>query len=301
MDTENDGRLLKTRRDLQNMQGRSEDKQDRALADPTWFITRYPRWFKTWLKDLYDPFKTSIMSRVTTIDGWIANEYHSFQTSAQATMTELSVAIDNIELTPGPAGPKGEQGIQGETGPQGIQGELGLTGADGAVGPTGPQGLQGLPGPHGPEGPAGPIGPKGDKGDQGPQGPKGDTGVQGPPGVPGNGTGLSSYTNCRRIFPSCDPCRPPLTVPVGSFHFSEVKCPAGTHMEKARCTDFATFDDYGDTGRYALFSMQPTPDSVSCVWVRFNSAPVQISHTLQAFGYCCDGSIITVAGDLYYP
>jgi hypothetical protein len=80
---------------------------------------------------------------------------------------------------------------------------------------------------------------------------------------------------------------------------NEVKCPAETHVEFPHCTHFATFDDYGDTGSYAWFRMQADPSSVVCVWIRFSSAPT--SHTLQEFGYCYDGSIASVAGDLYSP
>jgi hypothetical protein len=68
------------------------------------------------------------------------------------------VAIDNIELTPGPKGDKGDQGIQGEkgntgaTGDQGIQGVAGNNGAVGATGPQGPIGLTGADGQDGIDG-----------------------------------------------------------------------------------------------------------------------------------------------------
>jgi len=97
------------------------------------------------------------------------NKGQSFEELWDA-INALWVAIDEIELTPGPQGPQGEQG---PAGPQGEQG------------PAGPQGEQGPAGPQGEQGPAGSQGEQGPAGSQGEQGPKGDTGSQGPAGVSG--------------------------------------------------------------------------------------------------------------------
>lgn len=117
-----------------------------------------------------------------------------------ATEKYVDKAIENIELTPGPAGPqgpKGEDGAQGEqgpkgdkgdkgdTGPAGPQGEKGADGAQGIQGPAGKDGAKGDKGDTGEQGPQGIQGPKGDTGATGPQGPKGDTGATGPAGKDG--------------------------------------------------------------------------------------------------------------------
>ena len=51
-----------------------------------------------------------------------------------ATKEEMQAAINEIELTPGPAGPQGEPGKDGAPGPQGEPGPAGEKGADGAPG-----------------------------------------------------------------------------------------------------------------------------------------------------------------------
>jgi hypothetical protein len=81
----------------------------------------------------------------------------------------LWVAIDEIELIPGPEGPVGPKGDTGATGPAGLKGDTGVTG---------------------------PAGPKGDTGVTGPAGPKGDTGVTGPEGP----AGVSGYQRVRRTY-----------------------------------------------------------------------------------------------------
>ncbi len=107
------------------------------------------------------------------------------------TLTALDEAIEDIELTPGPAGPTGPAGPQGPAGPTGPAGPQGPAGA---TGPAGPQGAKGDTGDTGPQGPAGapgatgPQGPKGDTGDTGPvgaTGPAGPAGPQGPQGIQG--------------------------------------------------------------------------------------------------------------------
>ena len=96
-----------------------------------------------------------------------------------ANLNALQDALNNIELTPGPAGPAG---------PRGADGAAGEKGADGALGPMGPQGEKGADGalgPIGPPGEKGAAGLAGEKGDRGPQGPPGERGPQGPPGEKG--------------------------------------------------------------------------------------------------------------------
>ena len=137
----------------------------------------------------------------TEIKSW-----EDLERKVDTTKEELTAAINEIELTPGPKGDKGDQGIQGEVGPvgpQGIQGEKGdkgdkgnpFTYADftaeqlkGLIGPVGPQGIQGPqgePGKDGKDGAAGEKGEKGDQGEVGPQGPKGDKGETGEQGIQG--------------------------------------------------------------------------------------------------------------------
>ena len=99
------------------------------------------------------------------------------------TLTALDEAIEDIELTPGPAGPTGPAGPQGPAGPTG---PAGATGAPGATGPAGPQGAKGDTGDTGPVGATGPAGPTGQQGPQGIQGIKGDTGDTGPAGPAGS-------------------------------------------------------------------------------------------------------------------
>ena len=84
-----------------------------------------------------------------------------------ANLNSLQEALNNIELTPGPAGPAGPAG------PKGADGAAGEKGADGALGPMGPQGEKGA------------AGLAGEKGDRGPQGLPGERGPQGPPGEKG--------------------------------------------------------------------------------------------------------------------
>lgn len=84
------------------------------------------------------------------IEDYVMDPAHPFVTESQ-----LSDAIDEIELTPGPEGPQGPAGNEGPQGPKGDQGD------------PGPQGAQGV------------AGAKGDKGD------KGDQGIQGAPGADG--------------------------------------------------------------------------------------------------------------------
>ena len=67
----------------------------------------------------------------------------------------IARAVEEIELTPGPAGPQGEPGVPGK---DGQPGEPGPAGADGAVGPQGPKGDAGATGATGPTGPQGPAG-----------------------------------------------------------------------------------------------------------------------------------------------
>ena len=96
-----------------------------------------------------------------------------------ANLNSLQEALNNIELTPGPAGPAG---------PKGADGAAGEKGADGALGPMGPQGEKGADGalgPMGPQGEKGAAGLAGEKGDRGPQGLPGERGPQGPPGEKG--------------------------------------------------------------------------------------------------------------------
>lgn len=70
----------------------------------------------------------------------------------------LEKALEEIELTPGPAGPqgpkgdKGEKGDPGEKGPPGADGKAGQDGAVGPQGPQGPQGIQGIQGIQGVQG-----------------------------------------------------------------------------------------------------------------------------------------------------
>ncbi len=66
--------------------------------------------------------------------------------SAYYTKSEVDAAINEIELTPGPAGPEGPQGIQGEPGKDGNDGYTPVKGVDY---------FDGAPGEQGPEGPAG--------------------------------------------------------------------------------------------------------------------------------------------------
>jgi hypothetical protein len=105
----------------------------------------------------------------------------------------LWVAIDEIELIPGPEGPVGPKGDTGATGPAGLKGDTGVTGP---AGPKGDTGVTGPAGPKGDTGATGPAGPKGDTGVTGPAGPKGDTGVTGPEGP----AGVSGYQRVRRTY-----------------------------------------------------------------------------------------------------
>ena len=81
-----------------------------------------------------------ILSRVTSAETAIDQNAQAIQ--LRATKTEVTTAIEQIELTPGPQGPKGDkgdpgiQGLQGPKGTQGIPGPKGDTGAAGAAGKT---------------------------------------------------------------------------------------------------------------------------------------------------------------------
>lgn len=120
----------------------------------------------------------------------------------QTSIIDTASALNDIQLTPGPAGPTGATGATGPKGDTGLQGPIGVMGAAGATGPKGDTGDQGVQGPMGATGPAGPkgdpgatgaTGPKGDTGATGltgatgPAGPKGDTGATGPTGPAGSG------------------------------------------------------------------------------------------------------------------
>lgn len=72
--------------------------------------------------------------------------------SAYYTKSEVDAAINEIELTPGPAGPQGEPGKDGKDGEPGKDGYTPVKGVDyfdGLVGPAGPQGEQGPAGKDG--------------------------------------------------------------------------------------------------------------------------------------------------------
>ena len=97
---------------------------------------------------------------------------------------QLKAAIDEIQLTPGPAGPKGDAGPAGPKGDAGPAGPAGprtwVPRVTLALPVRGPGSL--APAPKVTLDPAGPAGPKGDAGPAGPAGPKGDAGPAGPAG-----------------------------------------------------------------------------------------------------------------------
>lgn len=66
-----------------------------------------------------------------------------------ATKEEMQAAINEIELTPGPAGPQGEPGKDGAPGKDGEPGKDGQDGAQGPQGEPGPQGEKGADGAPG--------------------------------------------------------------------------------------------------------------------------------------------------------
>jgi hypothetical protein len=126
-----------------------------------------------------------------------SNSYSKAQSDSIS--AQQNAAINNIQLTPGPAGAKGDKGDKGDIGPTGTKGDQGATGlkgdtgAQGVTGQTGPagatglpgaQGIQGVKGDTGAQGIQGPIGATGLTGAQGVQGVKGDTGQQGTAGTP---------------------------------------------------------------------------------------------------------------------
>ena len=115
----------------------------------------------------------------------LANQLKPIITNGLATTAELSTAINQIQLTPGPQGIQGVKGDQGVQGEKGLKGDNGFSGSDGAVGPQGPQGIQGE------------TGLRGIQGETGPQGPIGFTGAKG-----ADGTGVSikgSFDNTSQL------------------------------------------------------------------------------------------------------
>lgn len=75
-----------------------------------------------------------ILQRVTTAETAIDQNSQAIQ--LRATKTEVTTAIEQIELTPGPQGPKGDKGDTGLQGLQGPKGDQGIQGPAGANGQT---------------------------------------------------------------------------------------------------------------------------------------------------------------------
>lgn len=71
-------------------------------------------------------FAFSIVAKDTQSNGQGFNEIWDALNEIKDGITSLWVAIENIELTPGPEGPEGPQGDKGDAGPQGEEGIPGI-------------------------------------------------------------------------------------------------------------------------------------------------------------------------------